>query len=73
MHGLEAYLQNNKTHSCYCPGLCKNWYLSHHMPVEFLHKQPTAECWTWLFMHNRNNWPKLDITIGRFEVNAIHM
>ncbi len=58
IHGLEAYLQNNGTHClCYCPGLCKNRYLSHHVPILFLRKQPIAECWTRLFMHNGNNWP----------------
>ncbi len=43
IHGLEAYLQNNRTrYLCYCPGLCKNRYLSHHVPIVFLCKQQMA-------------------------------
>ena len=45
IHGLGAYVQNNRTHYlCYCPGLCKNRYLSHHVPIVFLREQPIAEC-----------------------------
>ena len=28
------------------PGLCKNRHQSHHVPIEFLRKQPIAESWT---------------------------
>ena len=31
---------------CYCPCLCKNRYLSLLVPIEYLCKQPIAECWT---------------------------
>ncbi len=39
IHGLEAYLQDNRTHYylCHCSGLCKTWYLSDHVPIVFLH------------------------------------
>ncbi len=58
IHGLEAYLQDNRTHYylCHCSGLCKTWYLSDHVPIVFLHiKQLIAERWSHLFMHNGNN------------------
>ena len=43
IYGLEAYLQNSKMlkQSMF---RSKNRYLSHHVPIEFLRKQPIAEC-----------------------------
>ena len=43
INGLEAYLQNHKMlkESMFWS---KNRYLSHHAPVEFLRKEPIAEC-----------------------------
>ena len=56
INGLEAYLQNDRMlkESMFWS---KNRYLSHNAPMEFLRKQPIAECWTPVFMHNKNNWP----------------
>ena len=57
IHGLEAE-QNNRTYLCYnLSRFMQNWYLSYHMPIVLLHKQRIAECLTWPFMTNRNNWP----------------
>ena len=56
INGLEAYLQNNKMlkESMFWS---KNRHLSHNAPMKFLRKQPIAECWTPVFMHNKNDWP----------------
>ncbi len=46
-----TYKNYRTPYLCYCPGLCKIRYLSHHVPIVFLRKQPIAECWTRSAVH----------------------
>ena len=49
IYGLETWWNNNITHLCYCPGLCRNVVPPHHMCIVFLLKQPIAN-------NHLNNW-----------------
>ena len=46
MHGWETRWNDNvANYLCYCPGLCRNVVLHHHVCIVFLLKQPIATSW----------------------------
>ena len=57
IHGWETRWKNNITHYlCYCPGLCRNVVLPHHVCIVFLLKQQIAMSWC--------SQPTITFTIG---------